>query len=143
MISRALRGFKPRSLRQLNGQLLGFIKARLWLQVLVAMFLGVVVGILLGPSAGLVTPEFAALLTSWLALPGYLFLALIQMIVIPLVFASIVLGMAAGENLDYLRKVGFKVVGFFLLTTIAAVAIGVGVALTLKPGERVDAAGLT
>ncbi len=143
MISRAFRGFKPRALRQLNGQLMGFIKARLWLQVLVAMFLGIAVGVLLGPSMALVTPEFAAVLTSWLALPGYLFLALIQMIVIPLVFASIVLGMAAGENLEYLRTIGFKVVGFFLLTTIAAVAIGVGVALTLKPGERVDAGGLT
>jgi len=143
MINQAIRGFKPRSLRQLNGQLLGFIKARLWLQVLVAMFLGIAVGILLGPSMELVTPEFAAVLTNWLALPGYLFLALIQMIVIPLVFASIVLGMAAGENLEYLRTIGFKVVGFFLITTIAAVAIGVGVALTLKPGERVDAGGFT
>ncbi len=133
----------PRSLRQLSGQLRGFVRSRLWLQVLVAMALGVATGVLLGPSTGLIAPERAAVLTSWLALPGYLFLALIQMIVIPLVFASIVLGMAAGENLDYLRRVGFRVVGFFLLTTVAAVAIGLGVALSLKPGERVDASALS
>jgi Na+/H+-dicarboxylate symporter len=143
MINQVISGFRPRSLRQLNGQLLGFIRARLWLQVLVAMFLGIATGVLLGPTTGLVSPELSSVVTSWLALPGYLFLALIQMIVIPLVFASIVLGMAAGENLDYLRRIGFKVVGFFLLTTLAAVIIGLGVALVLKPGERVDAGGLT
>lgn len=143
MINQVLRGLQPLTLRQLSGQLRGFVKARLWLQVLVAMFAGIGLGIVLGPSAGWVAPELAGLITSWLALPGYLFLALIQMIVIPLVFASIVLGMAAGENLGYLKTIGLRVVGFFLLTTIAAVAIGLGVALALKPGERVDAGGLT
>lgn len=143
MIGRTLQGLKPHNLRQLNTQLRGFIRARLWLQVLVAMVLGVAAGVVLGPTAGLVPESTALVITNWLALPGYLFLALVQMIVLPLVFASIVLGMAAGENLDYLRRVGFRVVGFFLATTVIAVVIGMGVALSMKPGERVDAAALT
>jgi Na+/H+-dicarboxylate symporter len=143
VISRTLQGLKPHNLRQLNTQLRGFIRARLWLQVLVAMVLGVAAGVVLGPTAGLVPESTAQVITNWLALPGYLFLALVQMIVLPLVFASIVLGMAAGENLDYLRKVGVRVVGFFLATTVIAVAIGMAVALSMKPGERVDAAALT
>ncbi|TVQ36578.1 MAG: dicarboxylate/amino acid:cation symporter [Wenzhouxiangella sp.] len=143
MMGQIFPGIRRRGLRELTGQLRGFVKARLWLQVLVAMVLGIALGVALGPAAGLVEPERSQIITAWLALPGYLFLALIQMIVIPLVFASIVLGMAAGENLDYLRRIGFKVVGFFLLTTVIAVIIGFGVALTLKPGERVDAGALT
>ena len=142
MINDLLSGARPRSLRQFSNQLKGFVRARLWLQVLVAMVLGVGVGLLLGPSLGLVSPGLSETVTSWLALPGYLFLALIQMIVLPLVFASIVLGMAAGGDLGYLRKIGIKVVVFFLGTTALAVLIGFAVALTIKPGERIDAAGL-
>jgi Na+/H+-dicarboxylate symporter len=143
MILRAIRGLQPHSLKQLNFQLIVFIRARLWLQVLVAMFLGVATGVLLGPSAELVSPRAAGVITNWLALPGHLFLALVQMIVIPLVFASIVLGMAAGDNLEFLRKTGTRVVGFFLLTTIVAVIIGLTVALVLKPGDWVDSTALT
>jgi Na+/H+-dicarboxylate symporter len=143
MIHHSIGRIGRHSLRQLNSQLRGFIRARLWLQVLVAMVLGVAAGVVLGPTAGLVPESTAQVITNWLALPGYLFLALVQMIVLPLVFASIVLGMAAGENLDYLRRVGFRVVGFFLATTVIAVVIGMGVALSMKPGERVDAAALT
>lgn len=143
MIHRTIGRIGRHSLRQLNTQLRGFVRARLWLQVLVAMVFGVAVGVVLGPTVGLVPESTAQLITNWLALPGYLFLALIQMIVLPLVFASIVLGMAAGENLDYLRQVGVRVVGFFLATTVIAVLIGLAVALTMKPGERVDAGALT
>ncbi|MGY6517815.1 MAG: dicarboxylate/amino acid:cation symporter [Lysobacteraceae bacterium] len=137
MLGSALAQLHPENLRRLHVQLRGLIKARLWLQVLVAMALGVAVGLVLG--GDLVAAPTAATLTAWLALPGYLFLALIQMIVIPLVVASIVLGMAAGENIETLRRTGLRVVGFFLLTTAAAVVIGVLVAGTLRPGELVDA----
>jgi len=42
------------------------------------------VGTLLGPSVGLVEPTTGTLIGNWLAFPGQLFLATIQMIVIPL-----------------------------------------------------------
>jgi Na+/H+-dicarboxylate symporter len=128
----------PRNLRDLHTQLRGFVRARLWLQVLIAMFLGVAAGIALGPGTNWVSPGTAHTVTSWLALPGHLFLAMIQMIVMPLVLASVVLGMTAGGSLDYLRRTGLRVVGFFLLTTVAAVLIGLVVALTIRPGTFVD-----
>lgn len=134
---------RPPLLRQLHGQLRGFIRGRLWLQVLVAMVLGVATGIVLGPGAGLVAPATATVLTNWMALPGHLFLALVQMIVIPLVFASIVLGMAAGGSLEELRRTGLRVFGFFLATTAAAALIGLAAALLIRPGDWVDAAALT
>ena len=76
--------------------------------------------------------------SSWLALPGQLFLALIQMIVIPLVFASIIRGLAATENLDQLRTVGLRVVLYFVVTTAVAIVIGISLALLLDPGRLVD-----
>lgn len=133
---------KSRNLRQFHGQLRGFVRSRLWLQVIIAMILGVVVGVVLGPSVELVAPSTATLITNWLALPGYLFLALIQMIVIPLVVASIILGMTAGEDLAYLRKTGLRAAGFFLVTTVLAALIGIAVALVIQPGQHMDSEAL-
>lgn len=135
-------GLYPRSLKHLTGQLQALISGRLWLQVLVAMFLGIGIGILMGPSAGLVEEGLAATLSDWFALPGKLFLALIQMMVIPLVFASIIRGLAATEDLDQLRKVGVRVVIFFVLTTGLAVIIGLSLASIIQPGTYIDSQSL-
>jgi len=131
----------PRPLRHLSVYLVGLVKGRLWLKVLVGMFLGLVVGTLLGPSVGLVEPERGLLIGNWLAFPGQLFLATIQMIVIPLVIASVVRGLAASENLEQLRKLGFRVTSFFVVTTALAAAIGLWVGSVLNPGGMME--GLT
>jgi Na+/H+-dicarboxylate symporter len=65
------------------------VEGRLWLKVVIGMLLGIVTGLMLGPGVGWVAPPTAKTLVSWLALQGQLFLALVQMIVVPLVFASI------------------------------------------------------
>lgn len=102
------------------------------------MLLGIAVGIVLGPSAGLVEPGVSGILSEWLSVPGYIFLGLLQMIVIPLVFASIIRGIAASEGMDQLRKVGLRVGGYFLLTTAIAIGVGIGVALLIQPGRFIS-----
>jgi len=128
----------PRSLKQLSDTLQALIRGRLWAQVLVGLVLGLLVGIAMGPSVGWLDPRSAATLGSWLALPGQLFLALIQMIVIPLVFASIIRGLAASEDVDQLRRVGLQVVLYFVATTAVAIVIGLGLALIVSPGHFID-----
>ena len=132
----------PRSLGYLSDQLQSLVRGRLWLQVLVGMILGIGVGILMGPSVGWVAPRTAAVISDWLAFPGKLFLALIQMIVIPLVFASIIRGLAATEDVEQLRRMGFRAVLFFMATTALATVIGISIATIVKPGSFIDAAGL-
>ena len=127
--------YYPRQLRQLNTYLVGLVKGRLWLKVLIGMFLGLLVGTLLGPSVGLVEPDIGTLIGNWLAFPGQLFLATIQMIVIPLVIASVVRGLAASENLDQLRKLGFRVTSFFVITTALAATIGLWIGGLMNPGS--------
>jgi Na+/H+-dicarboxylate symporter len=131
---RYLEALEPRPLKQLSGHLSALVAGRLWLKVLIGMFLGLGVGVLIGPAAGFVAPETGAVVGNWLALPGMLFLAAVQMIVIPLVFASIILGLAASENVDQLRRLGIVVVLFFVATTVAAVTIGLWIAGLLQPG---------
>ena len=127
-----------RSLIRLSDQLSGLLQARLWLQVLIAMVLGVVAGIMLGPTANLVPARISVLVANWVALPGQLFLLAIQFVVIPLVVASVVRGICAGRGSNNLGRMSSGTITFFLLTTIVAVLIGVGITLIVQPGTLID-----
>jgi len=134
--------YRRRSLLPLADAMQQLIRGRLWLQVLIGMVLGIAVGMALGPTGGLVDPETAILVGNWLGFPGQLFLALIQMIVIPLVFASIIRGLCSTEDLDQLRRIGVRSIVYFVLTTAVAVTIGIWLALAIRPGDFVDAASI-
>jgi Na+/H+-dicarboxylate symporter len=127
-----------RPFRYLSHYLIDLVQGHLWARVLVGMFLGISVGILLGPSVGVVNPKLATTIANWLALPGQLFLIMIQMIVIPLVVASVVRGLTAAENTDQLRRAGIRVAIYFVFTTSVAVSIGLLVATNIKPGQYID-----
>ncbi|MFN3953890.1 MAG: dicarboxylate/amino acid:cation symporter [Pararhodobacter sp.] len=112
-----------------------WITTRLWAQVLLGMALGFALGFALSEGAGLVARDTAEVLGLWLALPGRVFLALIAMVLVPLIFASIVGGLAGAASGAELRAVGLRLAGFILLTTTTAALIGVGLAQWLQPGR--------
>jgi Na+/H+-dicarboxylate symporter len=130
--------FRPRSVEYLSAYLSRLTRGRLWLKVLLAMFSGIVVGILLGPSVGLVTPKVSIAIGNWLALPGQLFLTLIQMIVIPLVFASVIRGLASTNDVNLLKTLGIRAVLFFVISTALAIVIGFFVATVIHPGSYIE-----
>ena len=114
----------------------------LWIQVLIAMVLGIGTGLLLSPDgAGVLSVAFVEPVAAWIALPGRIFLALIQMIVIALVMSSIMLGVAEGGG-ETLRRIGPRILAYFLCTTVVAVVIGVVLASVIRPGDHVDASAL-
>ena len=129
-------------LNYLNRHLTRLVKGRLWLKVIIGMFLGITVGMLIGPTTGWLPAETATTIGNWLALPGQLFLTLIQMIVMPLIFASVVLGLTSSESFEQLRKMGIGVVVYFVITTTIAIIIGIGIASVIKPGSFVDSTNL-
>jgi Na+/H+-dicarboxylate symporter len=131
----------PKSLKLLTGHLHGLIRSRLWLKILFAMVLGITVGMVLGPAA-LVKRETAMVMGSWLALPGQIFLGLIQMIVVPLVFASIITGLAASEDIEQLSRMGIRLAFYFVATTVVAIIIGLVLALAIQPGGFIDGTSL-
>ena len=130
------------SVSRLALRLSGFVRGRLWLQVLVAMCVGVATGMAIGPTGGWLAPQTAQLIGNWVAMPGYLFLAMVQMIVIPLVVASIILGMTSSHDMQQLRTMGLRTGLFFLFTTLVAALIGVVMALTVEPGTYLQVAEL-
>lgn len=125
-------------MKDFSKHLQGLIAGRLWMKILIGMVLGVAAGILLGPEVGLVDSDTGDLIGNWLALPGKLFLALIQMIVIPLVFASIVLGIASNEDLQELKRMGPWIALFFLVMTTIAIVMGMGAAGLIQPGSYIE-----
>jgi Na+/H+-dicarboxylate symporter len=129
----------PNPVEFLSNHLTRLVKGRLWLKVLIGMFLGIGAGMLIGPTTGWFETNTATTIGNWLALPGQLFLTLIQMIVMPLIFASVVLGLTASESFEQLRKMGAGVVVYFVVTTTIAIVIGLAVATTINPGKYVDA----
>ncbi|MCK0191971.1 dicarboxylate/amino acid:cation symporter [Arenibacter sp. N53] len=123
-----------KSLKSLHHYLQKLVENRLWLKVIIALFLGVGVGLLLSPQNGWITKNTADALGNWLALPGMLFLKLVQMIMIPLIVASIITGIAS-NNKENLKRLGGGVLLYFISTTIISVTIGTILALIFRPGK--------
>lgn len=74
-------------------------------------------------------------LVSWTEWIGRLFLAMIKMVVVPLVFFSLIVGIASLGDFRKLGRMGGATLGFFTLTTVIALVIGIGLANIIKPGE--------
>ncbi|MFT6266964.1 MAG: Na+/H+-dicarboxylate symporter [Oleiphilaceae bacterium] len=120
------------------------LKNQLWLQIVLALILGISVGLMLSPQGGgLVAADTAKIVAQWVKLPGSVFLSLIQMVVIPLVLSSIMLGIATAGDPEYLKKIGVRIFPYFIVTTTVAVTIGAGLALWIQPGNFIDSAMVT
>ena len=98
----------------------------LWKRILLALVLGVIVGMIWGPGASTI---------SWL---GDLFVRLIRMVVVPLVFVTLVSGVVAMGDPAKLGSLGAKTLEVYMLTTLAAIVIGLVLAAALQPGVGVD-----
>lgn len=70
------------------------------------------------------------------------FLRLMQMLVVPLVFCSIVCGSASIGDTKTLGKVGVKTVLFYLLTTALAIMAALGIAMIIRPGIGIPSSAL-
>lgn len=66
---------------------------------------------------------------------GQIFLNLIFMLVVPVVFVSIVLGVLGVGDPKHLGSIGLKTISFFLVTTALAITLAMSLALVFKPGE--------
>lgn len=113
-----------------------FIKNRLWLKVTIGLVLGAGLGVVINPSTGLVSENISLSLANWLDLPGQIFMRLVQMIMIPLIFTSIISGIVSNTS-ENLKSFGLRLLSYFLFTTIIAIIIGLGVTLIMKPGQYV------
>lgn len=99
---------------------------KLWLKILISLVLGVCTGVFLGPQAEYLKPI------------GSLFLSLINMIIVPLVLASMTVGVTSIHDPQKLGRIGIKTLVLYLLTTVIAITIGLSIAKLLAPGEGLE-----
>ncbi len=105
------------------------------------IMLGLLVGAVLGVTANFAMGGEHALvagINKYLAGPvGQIFLRMLFMIVVPLVFASITLGVAGLGDIRRVGRVGTKAVAYFLATTAVAATLGLFAVNIFRPGERI------
>lgn len=100
-------------------------------KIIIALLLGAAVGIILNVTS----PDLFSKLNTFLFGPlGTIFLNLIKMLVVPIVFFSLTLGVAGLGDPKKLGRIGAKTISFFLVTTAIAIIIGLVLALVIKPG---------
>lgn len=113
---------------------------KLHTKILLGLLIGAVLGIAANQTLGGTHPA-VAWVNTYLAGPiGQIFLRMLFMIVIPLVFASIALGVAGLGDLRRVGRVGTKAITYFLLSTALAATLGLIAVSIVRPGEGLDPA---
>tara|TARA_R110002072_G_scaffold138109_9_gene281260 strand:- start:4294 stop:5535 length:1242 start_codon:yes stop_codon:yes gene_type:complete len=102
----------------------------LWQRVIGALALGIVVGLLWGPGA------------ESIKIVGDIFIAFIKMLVVPLIFFSLVAGVAAIGDLRKLGSVGGRAILIFVVTGQVAVWLGLGLGALFQPGLGLDTSAI-
>ena len=100
----------------------------------VQVFIGIVLGIVFGIALPSVALEQKLI--------GDMFVALLKMLVVPLVFASIYTALTGLGSVEKLKNIGLKTLGLYLLTTALAVFLAIVVMNLVHIGEPISSAGL-
>ena len=107
-------------------------------QIFIALLLGAVSGVLIPYYMPDSSFKNDILMNGILYVIGNGFIRLMQMLVVPLVFCSLVCGSMAIGDTKTLGKVGVKTILFYILTTALAISLALGVASLINPGVGMD-----
>jgi len=108
----------------------------------------ILIGLVVGVGAGLATnaiwggtnPRVAWVVANITEPVGQLFLRMLLMTVIPLVFSSLIIGVAGIGDVRRLGRVGLKTLAYTVVISAISVVIGLTLANTVRPGQRIDPA---
>jgi proton glutamate symport protein len=104
-------------------------KLQLYTKILVALAVGAVFGLIANRLG------FAGFVTEYIRPVGTAFIRLISMVVVPLVFASLLVGTASLKDVRTLGRIGIKTIAFYMCTTAVAVTIGLVLTSLIQPGS--------
>jgi DAACS family dicarboxylate/amino acid:cation (Na+ or H+) symporter len=107
-------------------------------RILIGLAVGVIAGITVNYFLGGSHPRVVWIVDNFTQPIGDLFLRLLLMIVVPLVFSSLVVGVAGIGDIRKLGRVGLKSFGYCLVLSAISVVIGLTLANTIRPGNRID-----
>lgn len=111
---------------------------KLHTKILIGLAVGLIAGVTTNLTVGVDNPT-VEWINRYIAGPvGQIFLRMLFMVVMPLVFASIALGVAGLGDIRKVGRVGGKAIGYFFITTILAATLGLIVVNIMQPWERVS-----
>jgi proton glutamate symport protein len=103
-------------------------KLQLYTKILLALAVGAIFGLLANRLA------FSGFVLAYIKPVGTAFVRLISMVVVPLVFASLLVGTTSLKDIRSLGRIGVKTIAYYLCTTAIAVSIGLLLANAWHPG---------
>jgi len=104
-------------------------KIPLWASILIAMLAGIIYVFF---AAKLNAQEFTA---EYIRPFGVIFIKLLKLMAMPLIFFSLINGIAGMKNISELSKIGWRTLALYILTTFIAIVTGLTLANVIKPGE--------
>ncbi len=110
-------------------------------KIMIGMVLGVLFGLGMTQWDNASTPEIhegAKFIKDWIYPFGEIFISLLKLIAIPLIIASLIKGIADLEDISKFSAIGGRTIGIYILTTLIAVTIGLGIVNIVKPGTGIS-----
>jgi DAACS family dicarboxylate/amino acid:cation (Na+ or H+) symporter len=112
----------------------------LWLLMLAGFAIGLAAGLYVNLNLGPETPWVIWLTENITGPIGQIFLRLLFMLVLPLLFSALVVGVAEMGDLSSLGRVGWKTLAMTVVISAIAVLIGIGLVNFFRPGDGIDPA---
>ncbi|MFO7862510.1 MAG: dicarboxylate/amino acid:cation symporter, partial [Salinivirgaceae bacterium] len=72
----------------------------------------------------------------WVKPWGTIFIRMLKLIAVPLIFFSLVQGIGSLENISKLSRMGLKTLAFYVVSTVIAITVGLGMVNLFRPGEN-------
>ena len=108
---------------------------RLTLYIILSMILGILVGYFVFTGT---SPDFQKSFSNNIKILSTIFIRLVQMIIAPLVFTTLVVGIAKLGDLKTVGRVGGKAILWFITASLASLLIGLALVNYFKPGQYID-----
>ena len=112
----------------------------LGMQMLIGLIAGAIIGFIINETTSS-NPDLQVKILNWIGLAKDIFLRLIQMMIAPLIFASIVQGIAGTEDMKKVGRIGVKAIIYFEVLTTLALVVGLLVVNVVQPGAGVVLSG--
>ncbi|MGY0408636.1 MAG: dicarboxylate/amino acid:cation symporter, partial [Polaribacter sp.] len=109
-------------------------KLALHWKILIGMVLGIIFGFIMNSLDG--GKDFV---TDWIKPFGTIFINLLKMIAVPLILASLIKGISDLKDISKIKKMGFRTISMYIITTLVAIVIGLGIVNVVKPGAGMSA----
>lgn len=109
-------------------------KLALHWKILIGMVLGIVFGFLMNSVDG-----GKGFVIDWIKPFGTIFINLLKLIAVPLILASLIKGISDLKDISKIKKMGARTIVIYVLTTVVAIIIGLGIVNVVKPGEGMSA----